>query len=98
MFNDWLDGYERNFKSKVLVGMVAMCFIQLSKNGLVFDEYPMKTYMQVLYRGTHWCRLWMQLQKHEDTTMMKEACRSLKMMVMQIFTSHGWSFRNRIVF
>jgi hypothetical protein len=53
--------------------------------------------MQVLYRGTYWCRFWAQLQRHEeDAKVIREACRKLETTVMQIFAFHGWQFSNRI--
>jgi hypothetical protein len=64
---------------------------------IVFNNSPLETYMQVFYQGTHWLWLWAQLQRREgDTNMMKEACRSLEVMVMHIFAHFGWRFRNRI--
>ncbi|PWZ44358.1 hypothetical protein Zm00014a_024522 [Zea mays] len=38
--------------------------IQEKKN-LVFNNVSSFTYLQVLFRGTHWLRLWAQLQKDE---------------------------------
>jgi hypothetical protein len=57
-------------------------------NDLVFDNSPMKTYMQVLYRGTYWLRLWSQLQKHEDRArQVVDACRALETMVMEVLAA-----------
>jgi hypothetical protein len=51
----------------------------------------------VLYRGTYWCRFWALLQKREeDAKDIKDGCRQLETLVMQIFASHGWQFSNRI--
>lgn len=45
---------------------------------LFFYNSPMKTYMQVLFRATHWLRMWSLLQKcDDDTNLLKDACRSL---------------------
>ncbi|PUZ76059.1 hypothetical protein GQ55_1G260500 [Panicum hallii var. hallii] len=55
--------------------------------------------MQVLFRGTYWCRFWALLQKREeDANEMKAACRMLETSVMQIFAQYGWQFSNRITF
>jgi hypothetical protein len=63
----------------------------------MFDNSPIKTYMQVLYRGTYWLRQWPQLQWHEDLAkQIIDVCRSVESTVMQIFASHGWRFSNRI--
>jgi hypothetical protein len=69
----------------------------LNRNDIVFDNSPMKTYMQVLFRATHWLWMWSLLQKcDDDTNLLKDACRSLETMAMQIFANHGWRFSNRI--
>jgi len=50
----WLQGIQPRVKSKILVGAIAMCWsLWLSRNDMVFDKCSMKTYMHVLFRGTH---------------------------------------------
>ena len=52
---------------------------------------------KVLYRGTHYLRLWALLQRcDEDKEELQEACRTMEVLVMQIFVNHGWKFSNRI--
>jgi hypothetical protein len=69
----------------------------ICRNDIVFDNIPTKTYMQVLFRGTHWLRLWAQLQRHAvDSSMIKTACKVLESMLMEIFANFGWRFWNRI--
>ena len=99
MFHDWLHGVPIKTKRMYLVGASALCWaLWLSQNDTVFDKHSMKTYMQVLFRGTHWLRDRAQLQRREeDTIIIMEACRSLQTMVMQVFANHGWRFSNRIV-
>ena len=47
--------------------------------------------------STHWLRMWSLLQKcDDDTNLLKDACRSLETMAMQIFANQGWRFSNRI--
>ena len=51
---------------------------------MVFDKSPTKTYMQILYRGTHWLRLWAQLQRRdEDKKVLQKACQTMEVLVMQ---------------
>jgi hypothetical protein len=98
LFSLWLQGIDPKLRLKILVGAVAICWaIWTSRNDVVFDKTPIKTYMQVLYRGTYWCRFWALLQKREeDAKDIKDGCRQLETLVMQIFASHGWQFSNRI--
>lgn len=98
LFNDWACSVGSRLKKFMLVGASALCWaLWTCKNDIVFDKVPMKTYMQVLYRGTYWLREWAQLQKHEeDIVSMIEACRSLEAMIMHIFVNFGRRFSNRI--
>jgi hypothetical protein len=64
---------------------------------VVFNKSPIQTYLQVLFRGTYWCRFWGMLQRHKvDTGSMREACRLLETSMMQVFSTHGWTFCNRL--
>jgi hypothetical protein len=64
---------------------------------MVFDNVPIKTYMQVWMRGTYWLRQWMQVQRHEEHAKeLTEACKALKATMMQIFALHSWRFSNKI--
>ena len=97
-YNDWLFRFDCKSKTQLLCGVYALCWaLWLSRNDIVFDNSPMKIYMQVLFRATHWLRMWSLLQKcDDDTNLLKDACRSLETTTMQIFANHGWRFSKRI--
>jgi sarcosine oxidase delta subunit len=64
---------------------------------VVFDRDNPKTYMQVIYRGTYWCRSWALLQRHEVANeKLVHACRHLEKVAMMVFAHYGWRFSNRI--
>jgi hypothetical protein len=98
MFNGWVMGLRDQFKKIVLIGAAALCWaLWTSRNDVVFDNSPIKTYIQVLYRGTYWLRQWAQLQRREDLSKeLMGVCKAMELTVMQVFTSHGWIFSNRI--
>lgn len=98
MFSSWLNGIGGRLKQLLLVGASAICWaIWLSRNDVVFDKSPMKTFMQVIYRGTYWFRFWSQMQKAEDDKeLIKTACLKMENVVMEIFSKYGWRFTNRI--
>ena len=98
MFGNWLRGVGTKLKRQLLVGAYALCWaIWLSRNDVVFDKSQTKTYMQVLYRDTHWLRFCAQLQRRdEDKEALQKACQTMEVLVMQFFANHGWRFSNRI--
>jgi hypothetical protein len=74
LFNGWATtGGLKNRKLCFIGAAALICVLWTSRNNLVFDNSPTKTYMQVLFRGTYWLRQWAQLQWRED--MVKCCCR-----------------------
>jgi hypothetical protein len=71
--------------------MATMCWaIWLSRIDMVVGSYSFKTYLQILYMGTYWCRFWAQLQQHEeDKAMVNDVCCTLESIVMEIFAGFG---------
>jgi hypothetical protein len=93
-----VDGVDLNTKNLIITGVSVLCWaIWISRNGLVFNKAQMFTYLQVLFRGTHWLKLWAQLQRSDDSAdLLRRACRYLETMAMQFFAYRGWRFFNRI--
>jgi hypothetical protein len=48
--------------------------------------------------GTHWARLWSQLSKEEEKDHMKNNCRAIEGLVMELFAKRGWNFRPRVTY
>jgi hypothetical protein len=98
MFGSWTNRVGGKLKRQLLAGASAFCWaIWLSRNDVVFDKTPIKSFMQVLYRGTYWLRFWSQLERNDqDKEMIIQACRKLETVAMQIYVDHGWRFSNRI--
>jgi hypothetical protein len=95
---NWLMGFSKHDKSLIMTGVAAMLWaLWLSRNEVVFDRDNPKTYMQVIYRGTYWCRSWALLQRHEVAKeKLVHACRHLEKVAMMVFAHYGWRFSNRI--
>ena len=54
LFGNWVRRVGTKLKTKLLTRASTLCWaIWLSRNDIVFDRSPSKTYMQVLYWGTH---------------------------------------------
>jgi hypothetical protein len=97
MSTTWLQNIPMHTKKLIAVGAGAMCWsIWLSWNGVVFDKTLICSFMQIIYRGTHWTRMWSLFQKEEKRSTLKDACRLLETLMMNIFTKHGWRFSNRL--
>ena len=97
MFNGWLIGLNKKLMYKILVGASAVCWaIWLSRNDMVFNNSRAATPLQVIFRGTHWIRLWALLQKENERPQVTLGCRVLKTTAMEFFASNGWSFSYRI--
>ncbi len=53
IFGNWLVGVDKRIKNLILVGASALCWVLwLSRNDMVFDKSPSKSYLQVLFRAT----------------------------------------------
>ena len=98
IFGNWLVGVDKRIKNLILVGASALCWVLwLSRNDMVFDKSPSKSYLQVLFRATYWLRCWTQLQRcKEDISLINDACPKLESTIMQLFPNFGWRFSNRI--
>jgi hypothetical protein len=97
IFGSWLHGVHLKVKNLIITGVAALCWaIWISRNDLVFNKTPMVTYLQVLFRATHWLRFWGHLQRVEDQEIIKETCRRIEAVSMQLFSYFGLRFMNMI--
>jgi hypothetical protein len=98
LFGAWVDGISRKLRHQFLLGVAALCWaIWLNRNDVVFNNTGSNTFMQVIFRATHWIRSWSQLHKSEDARdRLKKGCQILETMVMEVFANFGWRFANRI--
>jgi hypothetical protein len=94
-----LVGVNLNTKNLVILGVSTLyCAIWKSRNNLVFYKAHMMTYLQIIFRVTHWLRLWSQLQRSEDiVVLIRNTCRRLETVAMQFFAFHLWRFTNGVV-
>ncbi|WVZ95944.1 hypothetical protein U9M48_041644 [Paspalum notatum var. saurae] len=87
-------------ESLLLFGATGLFWaLWLSRNEVVFDKCTPKSFLQVLFRGTYWLRLWAKLQRSEESKQgLLQACRILVSAFMQLFSSFGWPDVARISF
>jgi hypothetical protein len=80
-----------------LVGIGAVFWsIWLSQNDVIFNKTHIASYMQVIFRGTHWARSWSIFQKEDKWKVLQTACRLIETLAMEIFAKYEWWFSNRL--
>ena len=84
----------------LLFGAAGFCWaLWLSRNDVIFKKTRPKSFLQVLFKGTHWLRLWAKLQRSEERTqMIVEGCRRIETVALHVFASFGWPYTARISF
>ena len=66
-FNSWSKLGGSNHNHLLLTGAAAFYWaISITRNDMVFDKVHPKTFLQVLFRGTHWLRFCALLQCSDD--------------------------------
>jgi len=67
LFVHWSKLGDNLHNSLLLTAASALCWtIWLTRNEVVFDKSRPKTFLQVLFHGTHWLRQWASLQRRDD--------------------------------
>lgn len=92
LFQQWSKGGNKKQNTLLLTTAAALFWtVWLTRNELVFDNYGPKSFLQVLFRGTHWLRQWAKLQRHEDLrSQLIAASQHLESSALQFFSSNGW--------
>jgi hypothetical protein len=73
--------------------------IWLTRNEVVFDKYKLKSFLQILFRGTHWLRQWAKLQRHDDRKdQMISVAQHLETSALEFFCSNGWFSQRHVGF
>ena len=98
LFGSWLRRFPQKLRKQFLMGVAALCWaIWLSRNDAVFNRKLPNSYLQVIFRGTHW-RLWSQLSKEEEKDYIKRNCQSIEGLMLELFARGGWNFKYRVTY
>jgi hypothetical protein len=66
LFVNWSKMGDNLHNSLLLTATSALCWtIWITRNEVVFDKCRPKTFLQVLFRRTHWLRQWAKLQRRD---------------------------------
>jgi hypothetical protein len=86
LFNRWCKLGRSKYNPPLLNAAAALCWtLWVIKNEVVFDRCKPKTFLQVLFGGTHWLRQWTQLQRHDDQELLLQAARLLEEAALLFF-------------
>ena len=90
MFESWLNGIPKNYKSLVLVRAPALCwFVWLCRNIVVFENKH-SSFLQLIYSSIHWLRTWAILQQPTFQNVLVAASRFLEWVVKDFFYPDTW--------
>jgi hypothetical protein len=80
------------YNSLLLTAVPALCWtIWLTRNEVVFNKCRPETFLQVLFKGTHWLRQWARLQRCDDLRdQLTLAGQHLETSALHFFSSSGW--------
>jgi hypothetical protein len=97
LLGSWLNFWPLKHRKQMLIGVAALCWaIWLCRNDLVFNKKDSISLLQVVFRGAYWARSWVALSNEEGRKLIKEACRMMEVVVMEIFKNFGWMHRGRL--
>jgi hypothetical protein len=97
MFGSWIRRFAPGLRKQMVVGIVAICWgLWLNRNDAVFQNIITNSYLQVIFRGTYWIRQWSLLSKEEERRMMKDGCRQMEGVALQLFGSCVWKNQKKI--
>ena len=68
MLENWLSNFSDKEGRVMLVGAAALCWvIWRYRSDIIFNKTKYSSFIQAIFRGSYWLRLWVHLQ-HEDMT------------------------------
>ena len=68
LFDHWFKLGDNLHNSLLLTATSALYWtIWITQNEVIFDKSRLKTFLQVLFWGTHWLRQWARLQQRDDS-------------------------------
>ena len=97
MLGNWLSNFNNNERRVVLVGAAALCWaIWRCRTDIIFKKTKYSSFMQTVFRGAYWLRLWAQLQ-HKDMikVMFRKTSLALEVVALEI-ANHVWKHNLRI--
>jgi len=100
LFVHWSKHGSKKYNTLLLTAAAAPLWaIWLTTNEIVFDKCKPKSFLQVLFRGTHWLCQWAKLQRHDDLKdQLISAAQFLDTSTLEFFGSNGWQSQRFVGF
>ena len=76
--------------------MAVVCWVMwLNRNDTVFKNKNTNS-LKVIFMEAYWIRHWSLLSKEEVRRALKEGCRRLEVLMLQVFGEKGWRHQKRM--
>jgi hypothetical protein len=91
LFVNWSKRGNKKYNTLLLMAAAALFWaIWITRNEIVFDKCKPKSFLQVLFWGTHWLRQWANLQRHDLKDQMIYAAQHIETSALDFFGSNSW--------
>jgi len=92
LFESWSKQGNKKLNTLLLTAAAALLWaIWISRNEIVFDKCKPKSFLQVLFRETHWLHQWASLQRLEGLKdQLVTVAVHLEASALAFFSSNGW--------
>jgi hypothetical protein len=100
LFVHWSKVGNKKYNTLLLTAATALLWaIWLTRNEVVLNKCKHKSFLQVLFRGTHRLRQWAKLQRHDDRKdKMISVAQHLETSTLEFFGSNGWLSQRHVGF
>lgn len=97
MFGNWLNGVEKKIKAQIRMRVSAFCWaIWNHRNDIIFNRSRTPHFLEVIFKVTHWIRLWALLVPVHQRAALDTGCSRLEMVSRDIFNRAGWRCSSRL--
>jgi hypothetical protein len=97
MFGNWLNGIDKETKSRIRIGVSALCWaIWRSRNNVVFNNANNSNFLQVIHMATQWIQDWSLLLPVDQRDHMLTGCNRLLTVTRDFYNQAIWRLSRRL--
>jgi uncharacterized protein involved in type VI secretion and phage assembly len=60
----------------------------LCRNDVAFNNKPITSYVETIFRGTYWLRFWRLLQEETEREVIMQAYHAMEVVAMELFAKN----------